>query len=89
MKTFRIALISSVLACCSTGALAQATSSPYGATSGYGSSGLKHPCDDEYAKFCGGVSKYGLRQCVLDHQPDFSAACKAQRRAEAAAKAGS
>ena len=50
---------------------------------------MKHPCDDDYAKFCADASKYALRQCILDHQPDFTPACKAQRRAEAAAKAGS
>ena len=50
---------------------------------------MKHPCDDDYVRFCAGVSKYAMRQCVLDHQPDFTPACKAQRRAEAAAKAGS
>ena len=95
MKAFRTALISAALvsaalaACWSTGVLAQTTNSPGAVTSGYGSSGKKSPCDDDYIKFCGGVSKYGMRQCVLDHQPDFSSACKAQRRADAAAKVGS
>ena len=90
MTALRTALISLALAACwSTGVLAQTTNSPGAVTSGYGSSGKKSPCDDDYIKFCAGVSKYAMRQCVLDHQPDFTPACKAQRRAEAAAKAGS
>ena len=90
MKAFRTALISVTLAACwSTGALAQTTNSSGGGNTGYGSSGRKSACDDDYIKFCGGVSKYAMRQCLLDHQPDFTSACKAQRRADAAAKAGS
>ena len=54
---------------------------------GYGAGVMKHPCDEDYAKFCAGVSKYGMRQCILDHQPDFSAACKAQRKVDAEAAA--
>jgi len=87
MKAFRTALISVTLAACwSTGVLAQTTNS---SGAGYGSSGRKSACDDDYIKFCGGVSKYAMRQCLLDHQPDFTPACKAQRRADAAAKIGS
>jgi len=90
MTALRTALISLALAACwSTGALAQSNAPSSGITSGYGSNGMKHPCDDDYVRFCAGVSKYAMRQCVLDHQPDFTPACKAQRRAEAAAKAGS
>ena len=54
----------------------------YGAAGGYGDMGRKHPCDDDYAKFCGGVDKYGLRQCILDNQVAFSPACKAQRESD-------
>jgi len=88
MKTFGTALLSIVLAAGSaSGALAQSTG---GQNFGYGSGGMRSACTDDYAKFCGNVSKYGMRQCILDHQPDFSPACKTQRKAEAEAarKAG-
>ena len=85
MRTLRVALYSIILAAgCSSAVLAQSGGS--GAHNfGYGSGGMRNACTDDYAKFCGNVSKYGMRQCQLDHQPDFSAACKTQRKAEAEA----
>ncbi len=51
-------------------------------SSGYGGSGHKDACAADYAKYCSGVDKFAFKQCLLDHQPDYSAACKAQRTAE-------
>jgi len=54
----------------------------YGSAGGYGDVGRKRPCDNDFAKFCSDVDKYGMRQCILDHQAEFSASCKAQREAD-------
>jgi hypothetical protein len=87
MKALRTALLSIALgACLSSGALAQSTGSS-GQNFGYGSGQMRSPCTEDYAKFCSQVSRYGMRQCLLDHQPDFSPACKSQRKAEAEAAA--
>jgi hypothetical protein len=87
MKAFWTALLTIALAIgMSSGALAQSSGSSGRQSFGYGG-GMKNACTDDYAKFCANVSKYGMRQCLLDHQPDFSPACKSQRKAEAEAAA--
>jgi hypothetical protein len=86
MKAFGTAIFSLALAAyASSAALAQSTGSSGGQSFGY-TGGVKDPCADDYAKFCAGVSRYGMRQCLLDHQPDFSAACKSHRKADADAR---
>jgi hypothetical protein len=88
MKAFATALLLIALgACLSSEALAQSTGASGHQTFGYGSGGMRNACTEDYAKFCASVSKYGIRQCLLDHQPDFSPACKTQRKAEAEAAA--
>jgi hypothetical protein len=51
-------------------------------SSGYGGSGHKDACIADYAKYCSMADKFAFKQCLLDHQPDYSPACKAQRAAE-------
>ena len=87
MKVFGTAIVSLALAACVSGAALAQTSGSSGAQSFGYSGGMKNACTEDYAKFCAVVSKYGMRQCLLDHQPDFSAACKAQRKADAEAAA--
>jgi len=86
MKAFGTALFSIALASGFSGAaVGQSTDSSGHQNFGYGSGGMRSACTEDYAKFCANVSKYGMRQCLLDHQPDFSPACKSQRKAEAEA----
>ena len=62
-------------------ALALQSGRPAGAQTPSGS-GHRDACAEDYAKYCGSVDKFSFKQCLLDHQPDYSSACKAQRAAE-------
>jgi hypothetical protein len=82
----RTRLLQLALGLCLTALALQSAGSANAQSSGYSGSGHKDVCAADYAKYCGIADKFAFKQCLLDHQPDYSSACKAQRAAERDAK---